>query len=314
MDSKTLIDTYINDVGARLPRRLRDDVGLELRTLLTEQLHASADDAGRAPDGELALEVVRRFGRPDEVAARYEPRRFDLIEPGYAPVFVKLAAVCVGIQWGLTLPRVFLSVMTFGEWWLRWGFTAFVWVGVLVTWFGIASWVRRRWPALGPWTHWLFWVPMPADWRPVDREAIAWRAATNCLPVSAALTIFLSTPVWFLDHLLPAGTYTSWALYDESFRRWLLLPLIALMSARWLLFTAAVIAVRLRAPTEGVRFALWVVFIGLLWWTLLGWPIFASGVPNALFKAWLSIFLLINTIQIIVWIRRAVTRVRIPNL
>jgi hypothetical protein len=202
MDAQTLIDTYINDVGARLPRRLRDDVGLELRTLLTEQLHAAADDAGRAPDDELALEVVHRFGRPDEVAARYQPTGFDLIEPGYAPLFVKLAAVCVGIQWGLSLPRVFLSSMTFGEWWLRWGFSAFAWVGLLVTWFGIASWVRRRSPtdpasALRPWTHWFFWLPMPADWRPVDREAIEWRAATNCLPVSAALTIFFIAPAWF---------------------------------------------------------------------------------------------------------------------
>jgi hypothetical protein len=102
-------------------------------------------------------------------------------------------------------------------------------------------------------------------------------------------------------------------LYDENFRRWLLLPLIALMSARWLLFTAAVINNRLRASTEGVRFVLWVVFIGLLSWALLGWPIFASGVTDALFKAWLSIFLLVNTIQIIVWIRRAVTRVRMPK-
>ena len=38
MDTQTVIEDYVNKVAAKLPRKLRNDVGLELRTLLTEQL------------------------------------------------------------------------------------------------------------------------------------------------------------------------------------------------------------------------------------------------------------------------------------
>jgi hypothetical protein len=122
--------------------------------------------------------VVRKFGRPEEVAARYSRRGFQIIEPEHAPVFVKLAAACVAIQWALTLPALFVSRVTFSEWWMSWGFGAFAWVGALTVWFGLATWARRRSLDSGslspPWWEFLFWLPVPgnglaADWHPVDR-------------------------------------------------------------------------------------------------------------------------------------------------
>jgi hypothetical protein len=52
--------------------------------------------------------------------------------------------------------------------------------------------------------------------------------------------------------------------------------------------------------------------VALLYWALFGWSIFANRLSDALFKTWLLVFLVVNTIQIIVWIRRETTRVRIP--
>jgi hypothetical protein len=318
VDAKAIIEDYVNNVGAKLPRKLRDDIGLELRTLLTEQLRSAAQDAGRPADGEMAMDVLRRFGAPDEVSARYVPRGFQLIEPEYSPLFVKLGTVCVAIQWAVTLPWVFLSRMTSGEWWLRWGFSAFAWVGFLVVYFGVASWIQRRSP-VDPssvsrhWTHWILWLPFPKAWRPGEPEATERRAALYAAPLGAALTLVFIAPAWLLDHLLPAGTNTSWALYDDHFRRWLLLPLIALMAVRLVLLAAVALNERWRTPTETVRFGLWVGFVALSYGAVFDGPIFAHPITNALFKAWLLIFLLINTIQIVVWIRRAVTRVRIPK-
>ena len=80
MDTTTLIDSYTNDVARRLPRTLRNEVGLELRALLTDAVNAAADDAGRAPDRQLTPEVLRTFGRPDVVASRYAPRTFNVID------------------------------------------------------------------------------------------------------------------------------------------------------------------------------------------------------------------------------------------
>jgi hypothetical protein len=142
---------------------------------------------------------------------------------------VTLATICVAIQWAVTLPAVFSSRMTLGDWWLRWGFSAFSWVGFLVLWFGIACWIQRRSPAdpdsgTRPWTHWIFWVPFPTEWRPGEPEAAEWRAGMNAAPLGAVLTIFFIAPAWILSHLLPAGTDTSWAPLCDHFQRWLLTP------------------------------------------------------------------------------------------
>lgn len=318
MDAQAVVDSYINNIAARLPRKLRNDVGVELRTLLIEQVAAAAAAAGTAPDEELATEVVRRFGRPEDVAARYSPRGFQIIEPEHAPVFVKLSAACVAIHWGLTLPAVFASRTTLGDWWLTAGFAAFAWVGMLVVWFGLATWIRRRSPVDSeslsrPWTHYLFWLPLPADWRPIDREAFERRAELGTMPFGAVLTIFFIAPAWFLALLSPAGTHTSWAQYDEAFRHSLLPSLIALMAVRLVLCAASFINARWRASLEAVRFGMWVCFVALLYWAVFDWDIFSSTAVDALFKAWLMIFLIVNTIQILVWIRRALTRVRVPN-
>ena len=216
MDTYSIIDDYINNVAAKLPRQQRNDIGLELRTLLTEQVRSAAQTAGRSPDGEMAIEVLRHFGRPDEVAARYAPRGFALIESAYTPLVLKLGAICTAVQWAATLPLVFWAGMTFGDWWLRWGFSAFAWFGVLVLWFAIASWVQRRFPAdpdsgARPAIHWLFWVPFPKDWRPGEPQATRRRAALGAAPLGAVLTVLFIAPAWILGHLLPAGVNTSWA-------------------------------------------------------------------------------------------------------
>jgi hypothetical protein len=279
---------------------------------------SAAQNAGHSPDSEMAMDILRRFGEPDEVAARYAPRGFNLIEPEYSPVFVKLAIACFVIQWAVTLPAVFISRMTLGEWWLRWGFSAFSWVGFLVLWFGIASLVQRRFPVdpdtgIRHWTHWFFWVPFPRGWRPGEPETSEWQAGVYAAPLGALLTIFFIAPAWILDHLLPSGTDTSWALYDDHFQRWLLTPLITLMVVRLVLLAAAALNERRRARTETLRFGLWVCFVALLYWAVFSGPIFAHVITDTFFKVWLLIFLLINTIQILVWIRRAATRVRMPR-
>jgi hypothetical protein len=314
MDTHAIIDDYINNVAAKLPRKQRNDIGLELRSLLTEQVRSAAQTAGRSPDGELTVEVLRHFGRPDEVAARYAPRGFQLIESEYVPLALKLAAICIAMQWAVTLPLVFSARLTLGEWWLHWGFSAFAWCGVLVLWFAAASWVQRRFPVdpdtgARPAIHWLFWVPFPTAWRPGQPEAKLRRAALGAAPIGAVVTVLMIAPAWILSHLLPAGVDVSWALYDPNFRRWLLPPLIVLMTVRLLLFGAMTLHEQWRAPTETARFGLRICFVALLCWALFAWRIFANPLTELLFKAWLPFYLLVNVVQIVLWVRRAATRV-----
>src|SRR4249920_2837565 len=117
MEPEAIIENYIQAVANRLPRRLRDDVGMELRGLLTEHLDNAARDAGRIVDGDMAIEVLRKFGQPEAVAVRYAPQGFDLVEPELSPWLVKLAVAGIAVQWAVTLPQVFAAQMTLGQWW-----------------------------------------------------------------------------------------------------------------------------------------------------------------------------------------------------
>jgi hypothetical protein len=320
VDAQQLIENYVDDVALRLPRKLRNDVGLELRALLGDELKAAAETVGRPPDGDLAIQVLQKFGQPADVAARYHrPGGFDLIEPAHAPLFVKLAAICVAVQWALTLPPVFRSSVSFGDWWLGWGLGALWWPGALVAYFGAAAWIRRRWPVdpdtlQRPWTHWIFWLPMPEHWhwRASGSDHALWSGAAFNVPLAIVITLLVIDPAWVLGQVLPAGIDTSWASYDGDFSRWLRWPLIALMAARTSLYAVAAFDSRRRAPTETLRGCLWIAFVALLYWAMFGSAIFASPLTNLAFKVWLSIFLLVNTIQIVIWIRRRLTRVRPP--
>ena len=56
MNPSDVIESYVVDVLRRLPHRQRRDVGLELRSLLGEELEAKAREAGRPADEAMALE------------------------------------------------------------------------------------------------------------------------------------------------------------------------------------------------------------------------------------------------------------------
>ena len=62
-----LIDRYVAEVARRLPRNKRADIARELRSSLLDEL--PADTASE--EDEVAL--LRRFGRPEKVAASYQP-------------------------------------------------------------------------------------------------------------------------------------------------------------------------------------------------------------------------------------------------
>ena len=70
------------------------------------------------------------------------------------------------------------------------------------------------------------------------------------------------------------------------------------MAVRLVLLAAAVLNKRRRARTETLRAGLWVCFVTVLYWAVFGGRIFAHPATDALFKAWLLVFLLVNTLQI----------------
>lgn len=98
-----LVERYVHEVGGRLPRKVRSDVEDELRTLLEDSLEERALAAGRPADEEMAVEILRKFGSPDEVAERYQPGPRYLIGPRLYPAFVLTSKIVLIVLGALIL-------------------------------------------------------------------------------------------------------------------------------------------------------------------------------------------------------------------
>jgi hypothetical protein len=82
-----LIDTYVSEVGRRLPKKTRADIEAEIRSILQDMLEERSQKAGKPVDEELTLEVLKEYGAPEKVAATYMGERY-LIGPRLYPIFM----------------------------------------------------------------------------------------------------------------------------------------------------------------------------------------------------------------------------------
>jgi len=89
-----LIDRYVFEVARHLPYKNGRDVATELHSLLNDSLDQRAELAGHAPNEEMAVDLLREFGEPQDVAARYDQPRY-LIGPRLYPTFLYVALIIV---------------------------------------------------------------------------------------------------------------------------------------------------------------------------------------------------------------------------
>src|SRR6516165_7657101 len=95
MRADQVIEMYVDDTVRLLPRRQRDDVAAELCALLNDELNARARESARPADEALALSLVRGYGPPNEVAARYQPA-WTIIDPADSRSFARAAIIGAG--------------------------------------------------------------------------------------------------------------------------------------------------------------------------------------------------------------------------
>lgn len=101
METNELIERYVNEVGQHLPRNMREDIALELNSLVHDALEARAADSGMEPTADMAAAVLREMGKPEEMAASYLPEQY-LIGPQLFPTY-KLVLTIVLIVIGVLL-------------------------------------------------------------------------------------------------------------------------------------------------------------------------------------------------------------------
>lgn len=140
MTPQDVINSYVTAVAAQLPHRLRNDVAAELRGQLVDELSASD---GRNEASALAL--VRRFGRPQDVAARYHTP-YTIVDPTDTSSFA-LAAIAGALLIPPGNPRLPISVDPKTSLLLL-----LAWIGALALFFAAKSWAMRRWPESFAWT------------------------------------------------------------------------------------------------------------------------------------------------------------------
>jgi hypothetical protein len=103
--SNNLVDTYVSEVGRRLPKKIRADIEAEIRSILQDMLDERSQKSGKSMDEEMTLEVLRADGSPDKVAATYLGDRY-LIGPRLFPTFLlvlRIDLMVVGIGAAISL-------------------------------------------------------------------------------------------------------------------------------------------------------------------------------------------------------------------
>lgn len=92
----SLVDLYVKEVGQHLPAASREDIEKEIRTLIEDTLDDEAGTLGRPIDREMTVDVLKRLGSPQKMAARYLPERY-LIGPRLFPQYLTVLKIVLAV-------------------------------------------------------------------------------------------------------------------------------------------------------------------------------------------------------------------------
>ncbi len=241
MDATEVLEAYINDTVRLLPTRQRDDIAVELRSLLSDELQARSRESGCPPDAVMALALVRGHGRPNEFAARYQLPSA-IIDPADSTSFGRAAFIGAGTLAILAavsrrvpaLPETADNLLKIG---------LLVWLGLLVVVFGAKNVIRQRWPGT-------------MDWTPRDRDRTNRVATAVVVPIAAAVVVLYGAPAWVLDSISGGRLDTAWAAYTTDFQRRRLPCFIGLMVGLLALLSFVAIEGRWRRLTRRINIGL----------------------------------------------------------
>ncbi len=232
-EATVLFTQYAEEVGRYLPRRKRKDIQMEILSLLEDALEDQSASVDRAPDEEMAIEVLKTFGPPITFAENYHQNR-TLIGPTFFPLFqyalyVVMAVFVLQFVIGLFLPLNGKSPDLLGtlDGFIDKGFQYF---GVLVFIFALLERTLER-TVPESWTRWPF-REMQRTWDPAglkpDKRKLAVRPGGLWFEVfflTGAIVLFAVFPHWvgfgnnregvwgFVPVLSEAfGTYLPWLL------------------------------------------------------------------------------------------------------
>jgi hypothetical protein len=297
MNADELIESYVRDVVAQLPGKQRDDVALELRARLKEQLRARAKAAGRSADETMAAELLRESGAPDVVAAAYQPT-LTIIDPADGRRFLRATMVGMAIIWAaglLTQLRQPIGstsdfLMALGRWWGGTVILSLWWPGLLVVAFGIASWARRR-------------SSRTSEWRPAGNrfDASGVGQVMGLVGILFGLAMLID-PLWLLDaisggHLAPEARAAL--TYTDAFRRHQAPILVALIVLTVPMTVTMILSGRRSVIMRRIEAAMSLAFFAVLVWTILGGPVFVGPTGDRALKGFLVVIAAVAMVDLV---------------
>ena len=296
----TLINAYVEEVVRRLPMRQRSDVGFELRALLAESLRERAEDAGRAPDEAMTLDLLRGFGKPDDVASRYDTAAAVIIPAAQARSFLAVSLVGLALQWAVSLPPALAGgASQIGVWWVTGGLGALWWPGFLVIVAMIAALVRRRWPA-GDWS------PLTLDRDRINRPVFSF----GILAALAGIGIWIAC-IWV--SATSSGRVAQLFVFSDNFLATRAPVVVLFWTVSIALLVVVLIEGRWRQLTRRLQLASDVASLALLAWFLVGGPIFVAAKTDTTAKGIIGLLVLILTVSLGVRLWRNRGHIRPPQ-
>lgn len=300
MNPNDVIDSYVADVMRRVPARDRNDIGLELRDLLGEMLADRARTEGTAVDDAMVLAVLRDFGAPAEIAARYRPAEMVIIPADQTRSFALLSIGGVALQWAMSLPRVFAG-QPLVAWWFSWGLGSLWWPGFLVMTALVAAWIGRMRP------FGRAWRPRTVDPERVNRGALAF----GLLWYAIAVAMMISLP--WTTSLMP-GPLPHILAFDPAFLRTGAPLVLLLWFGQFALLVAVFARGRWSPLARRLEIAFSLAFAALLAWLIVAGDIFLAKPTNDGARAGLALVILIIVLDLAVKLYRRRPRIRAPKL
>ncbi|MEM5776010.1 MAG: hypothetical protein AAGU05_13495 [Anaerolineaceae bacterium] len=105
-----LVDQYVAEVGKHLYGKNRADIEQEIRSLIEDAVDDAVEN-GRARDEDVLVEILKKMGRPEDMAASYEKPKY-LIGPRIFPFFwmvtrivLAVLAVVLAVTMGIDLAQ-----------------------------------------------------------------------------------------------------------------------------------------------------------------------------------------------------------------
>jgi hypothetical protein len=273
-DYKELFNQYAVETGRYLPRRKRQDIQLEIVSLLEDALEDISETAGQQPDEAMAFEVVQAFGPPITYAEKYRQRDY-LVGPAIFPLFKPVLVFALALFLIQYLVGLILSITGGGFDFLtmldRFFDDGFQMLGVLVLAFAL---IERTTPE--NWLRWPF-KEMERTWDPKGllankaKKAVKVRDVWFEVVFLGGFAVFLA----FFPHYVGVGVNQNgvWGFVpalSENFaiyQPWIIAYLLAKLVFNVVLARRSYWDTQMRWVNIGLR---------VLGFVLLGWMMFGA--------------------------------------